>query len=244
MKKLSLFFVGFLLLISGCGAVQSPIPPDTKPTSTPPTSTVANPPVTSSKKIALTFDDGPYGTSTAQILAILKKENVHATFFVMGMRVEQYPDQAKQIVKDGHALGNHSYNHSQKLAKLSAKEFKNDLDRAEEVIEKTTGLHATLFRPPYGSLSQTMKDVLTQNGYTNYLWNIDPEDWNYASSTSAQIIERVLRRASPNAIVLMHDGRDTHNNYPRDNTVNALPVIIKKLKEQGYTFVTVDQLPR
>ncbi len=89
-----------------------------------------------------------------------------------------------------------------------------------------------------------MRDVLKQEGFRTVLWNIDPNDWDYANSPSEKIVKNILTNIKPNAIILMHDGRDTKINFPRDNTVTALPIIIKNLKMQGYTFVTIDQLQR
>ena len=194
------------------------------------------------EQIALTFDDGPYGTSTAQILSILEQKHVPATFFVMGKNVERFPEEVQRMVRDGHLVGNHSYNHEKNLAELSREKFKANLDMTEEIITRTAGTRPVLFRPPYGLMSETMKHVLEEAGYTLVLWNVDPRDWDYASSTASEIVQRVEKAAKPNAIILLHDGRDTHVNYPRDNTVAALPKIIDGLENKGYTFVTVDKI--
>ncbi len=208
--------------------------------STPPA--VLTTPTSTKKLVALTFDDGPYGTSTAQILDILKKEGVHATFFIIGNNVKKFPEEVQRELREGHAIGNHSLDHSQLLPKMTAIDFQKNLDAAEEIIASTTGMRPTLFRPPYGAMSDTMRTVLIQEGYRSVLWNVDPNDWDYEHSPSNVIVQRVLAGVKPNAIVLMHDGRDTHINYPRDNTVSALPIIIEKLKAEGYTFVTVSEL--
>lgn len=243
MKKI-IFVFTILLFVSGCasGGEKSGVTSTSDATQHSTSSVSGGDTTHKTKKIALTFDDGPYGTSTAQILDILKEKKVSATFFILGKQVERFPEQARRMVNEGHIIGNHSYDHAKNLASVSAKVFQNNLGTAESTIIKATGVHPILFRPPYGSLSQTMHDVLKQEGYRNVLWTIDPQDWNYPSSTSDQIVDRVVKKAAPGAIVLLHDGRDTHINFPRDNTVNALPALIDSLKKYGYTFVTIDKL--
>ena len=196
----------------------------------------------STKEIALTFDDGPYGTSTAEILSILEKEQIHATFFLIGKNVDEYPALAKREVTDGDLIGNHSFDHSMTLASSSPAAFELNLLKAQLSIASSTGVFPKIFRPPYGLLSETMRKILAKDGFQIDLWTIDIEDWNYQKSPSAVIEKGVLAQAKPNAVILFHDGRDTHVGYPRDNLVDALPTIIDDLKEDGYTFVTMDKI--
>ncbi len=195
----------------------------------------------SSKEVALTFDDGPYGTSTQEVLDILKKENVPATFFLIGQNVEKSPTLAKEEALDGYVIGNHTFDHPKNLTKMSSAQVDQELSRTESAIASSTGIHATLFRPPYGSLSKTLRAEIRKAGYTIVLWNVDPKDWN-ASSTSSVIEQRILSHLKTRMIIVLHDGRDTHVGYPRDNLVGALPTIIEDLKQRGYTFVTADKL--
>jgi peptidoglycan/xylan/chitin deacetylase (PgdA/CDA1 family) len=246
MKKILFFLFPTLFFISGCYSISTPnqnIANNPIATSTK-TNITTTTPVASSKKIALTFDDGPYGTSTSKILDILEKNNVPATFFLIGKNVEKFPEQARRILADGFVIGNHSYDHAKNLAQLSSANFESNLNQAEKAIENATGFHAVYFRPPYGSLSDTMKTVLNQNGYKTKLWNIDPEDWDYENSPADVVVERVLKNAKANSIILMHDGRDTKVDYPRDNTISALPVIIDSLRKKGFSFVTLDELEK
>jgi chitin deacetylase len=196
----------------------------------------------STKEIALTFDDGPYGTSTAEVLNILEKEQVHATFFLIGKNVDEYPALAQREVADGDLIGNHSYDHSMTLASLSPIAFELNLLQAQLSIASTTGVFPKIFRPPYGLLSGTMRRILSKDGFQIDMWTIDTEDWNYQKSPSATIIKDVLTQAKSNSVILFHDGRDTKVGYPRDNLITALPVIIDDLKQDGYTFVTIDKL--
>jgi peptidoglycan/xylan/chitin deacetylase (PgdA/CDA1 family) len=208
-----------------------PVPAFANATSTPPL-----------KEVALTFDDGPYGTPTSQILNTLEREHVPATFFLIGKNVKKYPSLAKREVADGDLIGNHTYDHAKNLASSTATFFQADLDKAEQIIASTTGIHPTLFRPPYGNISNTMRDVLSKEGYRVVMWDVDTRDWDFANSSTTAVVNRVLSQVKPNSIILLHDGRDTHKGYPRSNTVNALPIVIADLKAEGYTFVTVDKL--
>ena len=197
---------------------------------------------TTTKEVALTFDDGPYGTSTAQVLHILEKEKVHATFFLVGKNVAKYPALARREVADGDLVGNHSFDHSKTLRQLSASQFEINLLSAEVMIASTTGVLTDRFRPPYGRLSETMRTVLETDGFHIDMWTVDPRDWDYAHSPAKAIVRRVLSKVRPGSILLFHDGRDTHVGYPRDNLIKALPLIIETLKQKGYSFVTVDAL--
>jgi peptidoglycan/xylan/chitin deacetylase (PgdA/CDA1 family) len=249
-KRIAIISAVIMLAVGGALVVHQLLPQTNQniPSALPPNPIAATSDTTSTqeasaqKRIALTFDDGPYGTSTRQILDILKREGVHATFFVIGKQVEKFPDEVRRELTEGHVVGNHSYDHSMRLPEMTANVFKQNLDEAESIITSSTGFSPTLFRPPYGSLSDTMRQVLKTKGYRTVLWNIDPEDWNYDKSPSQAIIQRVLAAAKPEAIILMHDGRDTHVDYPRDNTINALPTLIETLKARGYTFVTLNEL--
>lgn len=172
------------------------------------------------------------------MLQILKAKGVHATFFVVGKNVEEYPDEARQILTDGNVIGNHSYDHSDKLARLSKRAFARNLNKAEAIIASTTGTTTRLFRPPYGNLSKNMRVVLRREGFTTEMWNDDVHDWD-KNISSTTIVRLVLVHASPDTILLLHDGRDTHVNYPRDNMVQALPAIIDEFKRAGYSFETL-----
>jgi len=194
------------------------------------------------KQIALTFDDGPYGTPTIEVLSILKKENVHATFFVIGQNVEKYPEITKEIVANGNIIANHTYNHPEDLTKVSLKEFYSEISKTEDAIFSVTHLWTGLFRAPYGNTSPEMLKELEKDDYTLVGWDVDPVDWDYSKSTPELIEKTVLEEVKPGAIIIFHDGRDTHINYPRGNLIKALPKTIEALKKEGYTFVTVDKL--
>ena len=199
---------------------------------------------TTTKEVALTFDDGPYGTSTQDVLDILAREEVHATFFLVGKNVEEYPALARQEVQQGHEVGNHTYDHSMHLTSMSLQELYAELSKTEEAIASSTGVHTVLFRPPYGRISPILRAELHLRGYTPMMWNVDPKDWDEASTTSDMIVDNVMHHLNSRMIILLHDGRDTKVGYSRANMITALPLVIQNLRKLGYTFVTVDGLTK
>jgi peptidoglycan/xylan/chitin deacetylase (PgdA/CDA1 family) len=200
------------------------------------------------KLIALTFDDGPYGTSTEEILSILESEHIHASFFLIGKNAEKYPDLVKRIYNDGDDIGNHSYAHLRTFSLETKEVFGKDVDTAEAAISDAIGIHdnhivhPTLYRPPYGSLSETMKGVLAAKGYHIIMWDVDVRDWDSEKISTDMIVNGILAKIKSGSIVLLHDGRDTRINYPRENTIHALKPLITGLREKGYEFVTVTEL--
>ncbi|MEL6163813.1 MAG: polysaccharide deacetylase family protein [Cyanobacteria bacterium J06641_2] len=185
------------------------------------------------KLIALTFDDGPWPGYTAQILEILKKNNVKATFFVVGNVLTRYPDLGKRIVTEGHTIGNHTWHHWYHYFNKQAAAL--EIDRTADLIYKTTGTKTTLFRPPGGILHNGLADYAKSKDYAVIMWSADSID--YALPPPSTLVARVVRQATPGGIVLLHDGGG-----PRKNTVAALPSMIKNLRDKGYRFVTIPEL--
>jgi len=193
------------------------------------------------KDVALTFDDGPYGTSTAEILNILEKENVPATFFLIGKNVLLHPDQVHRELNDGDIIGNHSFSHAKNLATISSSTLRSDISHAQNVIVATSGKIPHLFRPPYSRVSSKMIKEITDEGYVMSGWNIDPRDWDNKNSSST-VISNVINYTKPDGVIIFHDGHEDGTDYSRENTIEALPVIIDTLKKEGYTFVTMDKI--
>jgi len=184
------------------------------------------------KVIALTFDDGPWPKTTNEILYILNKNKIKATFFFIGSNVQTFPDLAKLVAEHGHAVGNHSWSHPYHQHSPAA--AAQQIDRTTELIYKLTGIKATLFRPPGGYLTNGLVAYAHSKNYVNVMWSADSKDYAVSSST---LLRNVLNQSSPGGIVLMHDGGGD-----RMGTVYALPEMISQLRKQGYKFVTVPEL--
>nr|WP_251047622.1 LysM peptidoglycan-binding domain-containing protein [Planococcus sp. ISL-110] len=190
---------------------------------------------TTSKVVALTFDDGSDGTNINKILDILSANNVKATFFLTGSGAKNHPTWIKNISAKGHQLGNHSYSHPD-FTKLTAAKIKSELDTTEATIKGLTGKTTKpIFRAPFGASNAAVLKAVGDAGYTHTIqWNIDTVDWKGVSST--QITDKVLNNIVPGSIVLMHTGAGA------SGTPGALPSMISKLKAKGYKFVTVSEL--
>ncbi|MBD2354251.1 polysaccharide deacetylase family protein [Tolypothrix sp. FACHB-123] len=187
------------------------------------------------KVIALTFDDGPNPKHTVQILDILKKNHVKATFFVVGAMMQTYPQIAKQVVAEGHELGNHTWNHSYR--RMDRPTAASEIDRTGDIIYQNTGVKTALFRPPGGYLNNGLADYAKNQKYVVMMWSSLCGDADRHTPQVAGMVNNVLRTAKPGAIVLLHDGGGN-----RSRTVKALPQIIAGLKAKGYKFVTGSEL--
>ncbi len=194
-------------------------------------------PPASSRLIALTFDDGPDTILTPRILDTLAREHVRATFFVIGTSVLAHPEITRRIVRDGHALGNHSYDHA-RLTRLSHEQILWELRAADQSLYLYSGCRPRWFRPPYGRLSPLAQRQVRQLGYTVVGWSVDSRDWEGISA--AQITRNVLRSLAPGAVILLHSGGS--NPSTRMHTAAALPAIIIAARQMGYTFATLDQV--
>jgi peptidoglycan-N-acetylglucosamine deacetylase len=184
------------------------------------------------KAIALTFDDGPWPTTTTQILDILKKNKIKATFFWVGRYLQAYPELGKQVAAAGHAIGNHTWNHQ--YYKYNEDGAAREIDRTTSLIQELTGVKTSMFRPPGGILNNGLADYAHKKKYAVVMWSADSLDWR---TTTQSLMENVMRQANSGGIVLMHDGGGN-----RSRTVQALPDIIDRLKKEGYKFVTVPEL--
>lgn len=183
------------------------------------------------KCIALTFDAGP-GKDTPRLLDVLKEEKVPATFFLLGRNhVLTHPGTVRRIADEGHEVANHTWSH-RILTDLDRDGIREELSRTQKAIAKITGSEPTLMRPPQGRTNGDVTDISRELGLSQVLWSATAKDY---STTDSDLIEkRIVDDASADGIILLHD--------IYDGTVPAVPGIIERLKERGYTFVTVPQL--
>ncbi len=180
------------------------------------------------RKIALTFDDGPDPRYTPKLLDGLAERSVKVSFFLTGENAEKYPELVERMQREGHLIGNHTYSHLQ-LAGSNRDQFRSELIRTNEIIKEITGEEVVYVRPPYGSWDKSFEEELNM---FPVLWSIDPLDW--CTDNVSNIVKRVLSKTKENAIILMHD------EYP--STVTAALQIVDVLLDEGYTFVTVDEI--
>ena len=174
--------------------------------------------------VHLTFDDGP-GAYTQQILDILARYHVHATFYVIGKNVVAHPGDMKRTVAEGHEIGNHSWSHAN-LTSLSWNGVYQELARTQTAVQQTAGVTPTKFRPPYGAVNNTVRNAAATLGLSVNLWSIDTSDW--AQPGTNTIIRRALTGDHNGSVILLH--------VLHTQTVNALPSIIEGIRAQGYTI--------
>lgn len=195
--------------------------------------------VTEEKKVALTFDDGPYPPYTQRVLDILKEKNVHASFFLVGENVKAYPDLVREEMSQGHLLGSHTYDHKD-LLRLSGEEVKEEINEGVKIVQEITGTKPIFVRVPHGFKDFSVMSQIEALHLRAVNWSVLPKDWTNPGVDV--IVNRVVDDVKPGSIVLLHDGDSPNRKAPRQETVEALPIIIDKLREKGYTFVTVDKL--
>ncbi|MEH2312729.1 MAG: polysaccharide deacetylase family protein [Nostoc sp.] len=185
------------------------------------------------KVIALTFDDGPWPESTAQVLDILKKNQIKGTFFLIGQNVKNNPGLVKREIAEGHVIGNHTWHHWYQFFNPQAAAY--EINHTADLIYQVTGIKTNLFRPPGGIMHNGVAAYARNSKYAIILWSSDSVD--YSRPAVPKLINNVFRKSKPGGIVLMHDGGGN-----RSKTVQALPEIIANFRKQGYSFVTIPEL--
>ncbi|MNO19245.1 Peptidoglycan-N-acetylglucosamine deacetylase [compost metagenome] len=202
-----------------------------------------NSPAKPGKTLYLTFDDGPSAT-TSELLDILDKYGIKATFFMLGPGMNRYPAQVKRIVEEGNGLGLHGMTHRKEKFYASASAALAEMDGDNAVLRKITGTGTTLIRPPYGSkpyFTKAFRDKVLGQGYHLWDWNVDSDDWKYKEDSAAiynTVMGQVhkLQKSKTNPVILMHDQKAT---------LKVLPRLLESLKKEGYTFeiITKDITP-
>lgn len=186
---------------------------------------------TKTNLVGLTFDDGPHPEFTPRILATLKQNKATATFFLIGAKVLAEPDVARDVMKAGNEIANHSYMHTN-LTKVNAERLQREWSYTSDIIEEVLGISPNLCRPPGGNYNQAVLDAATEQGMTTVLWTANSSD--FLKDSSKDIATAVLRQIKPGGIILLHD--------TVDGTVEALPIILKELKKRGLRAVSISEL--
>lgn len=183
------------------------------------------------KRIALTFDDGPTPGVTEKVLQALSQSRARSTFFMIGNRVKQSPNLAREVKAQGHEIGNHSYTHPV-LSHLSAETVKQELEKTQNIIAETTGVTSHWFRPPYGAFKASQAPIAAALKLNIVIWSVDPRDWSRPGINVIQ--RRVVNQTSGGDIVLCHD---LHR-----QTGDAAPYMIASLVDRGFELVTLSEL--
>jgi peptidoglycan-N-acetylglucosamine deacetylase len=191
------------------------------------------------KKLALTYDDGPNDPHTLRLLEVLAKHQVRATFFLIGRYVKQRPEIAREIVRGGHTIGNHTFSHPN-LIFASARQTRNELQECEQALYDAVGQHSRLFRPPFGGRRPLTLRIARSLGLEPVMWNVTGWDW---SAKPAEYVERkVCKQICGGDVILLHDGGHVRLGIDRSQTVVVTDRLIARYKAEGYDFVTVAEM--
>jgi len=192
-----------------------------------------------SKQIALTFDDGPNDPHTSNLLEVLSKHNVNATFFVIGRYARQRPDIVQDVAKRGHVIANHTFTHPSLIWKSGAG-IRKEVQQCRDAITDAVGEHSDLFRPPWGSRRPGVFQIVRRLGLQPIMWNLTGFDWN---APSAEYIEhKVTAKIRGGDVVLLHDGSHAAFGADRSKTIAAVDNLLTRYKAEGYNFVTIPEM--
>ncbi len=183
------------------------------------------------RTIAITFDDGPHPILTPALLDVLDSLGVKASFFLVGKMVDRNPALVREIFARGHTVGNHSYEHRNSSA-LTGEEFSTDILKCCESIERNIPVKVRFFRPPGGNYTKSVLSLVEDAGLSTVLWDINSRD--YTGVSAAKMSTRIISKSAPGSILLFHSGVSS--------TIEALPVIVEALRENGFEFVTLDEM--
>jgi peptidoglycan/xylan/chitin deacetylase (PgdA/CDA1 family) len=184
------------------------------------------------KEIALSFDDGPESSLTPDILDLLKEKKIETIFFCIGKKIPGRENVLKRIISEGHLIGNHSYSHHPLFDLFGSDKMLDDLQQMKSTTEAVTGLIPKFFRPPYGVTNPNLKKAVENGGFTSIGWSIRSLDT--VVRDEKRLMDRILRRLRPGAILLLHDTSRT--------TVNILARLIDETEQRGYRIVRLDKM--
>jgi peptidoglycan/xylan/chitin deacetylase (PgdA/CDA1 family) len=192
-----------------------------------------------SRQLALSFDDGPNGIYTSRLLDLLAEKNVKATFFVLGSRVAEYPTLARRIVDEGHAIGNHSWDHPNMIF-ASRRELVAQIERTQAAIEEATGIRPLLFRPGFGARRpQTLRTVRAL-GMSTVLWRVTCYDWE--EIPVEKIVAHARRQIRGGEVILLHDGEHHASGVDRSRSIEATGELMEFYRGKGFEFLTVPEM--
>ncbi|QNJ97790.1 polysaccharide deacetylase [Constantimarinum furrinae] len=183
----------------------------------------------SKMEVAITFDDGPHGQYTPEVLELLKKYDAKATFFLIGKQVQKHPELVKKMSTSGYAIGNHSFSHTPAISFSSTKTWMSEIEQTDSIIEKITGSQPAIFRPPYGVTTPHLAKAIKRTGHKVIGWNV--RSYDTAINDAELIKKRVINRVKPGSIILFHD--------TQANTVEVLEHLLLFLQQNRYKTVLI-----
>ncbi|MHB8214889.1 MAG: polysaccharide deacetylase family protein [Candidatus Sulfotelmatobacter sp.] len=192
-----------------------------------------------SRQLALTYDDGPNPAHTLQLLEVLAKHNVHATFFLIGLYVRQHPEIARALVQAGHVVGNHTFTHPLLIFKSEA-EIRQEFQQCRSALQDAIGQHSNLFRPPFGGRRPAVLRVARELGLEPVMWNVTGYDWN--APPASGIESEVSSQIRGGNVILLHDGGHKQLGADRSQTVIATDRLLARYRAEGYEFVTIPRM--
>jgi peptidoglycan/xylan/chitin deacetylase (PgdA/CDA1 family) len=192
-----------------------------------------------SKQIALTYDDGPNDPHTLKLLEVLAKDDVRATFFLIGRYVERRPEIVRDVLKAGHVIGNHTLTHPT-LALTGSVQTRIQLEECQRAVQDATGESPRLFRPPFGARRPHTLRIARSLALEPVMWNVTSWDWEVPPA--AKIVETCNRHITGGAVILMHDGSHLGFGADRWQTVVATHLLIEEWRSKGYEFVTIPEM--
>jgi peptidoglycan-N-acetylglucosamine deacetylase len=191
------------------------------------------------RQIALTYDDGPNDAHTPQLLEVLARHGVPATFFLIGQHAEDLPGLVNEIAKAGHVIGNHTFSHPLLIFKRTS-EIRGELLRCQSVLHDAIGKHSNLFRPPFGGRRPAVQRIARELGLEPVMWNVTGYDWN--APPAAAIERKIEKQMRGGDVILLHDGGHKQMGADRSQTVIATDRLITRYKAEGREFVTISSM--